>query len=321
MVGAIISGDSMRHIFRTLAVSGLLLTTALSNAAFAADPEPMDKRVERLEKELRAVQRKVFPGGAPVQPDITTPEVATVAPSTSTPVMDLMTRVTSLESQIATLTGQLEQNNFKLRQLEEKVNHLVAEATPPAVDAAAAAAVGLASSPSTAAPATAKPTPAKPASPAPRPEVAAASTARKAAVAAIERPETGNPAADAYSYGYRLWEAKFYPEAQVQLKTAVEKHGDSSFGSRSQNLLGRAYLDDGKPALASVAFYENYQKRPNGDRAAQSLAYLGEALIQLRKPADACKVYDELQKSYGSSLAADLRAMMEKGRARAKCGA
>jgi len=313
MVGAIVCGDSMHHFFRTLVISGLLVTIALPNAAFAADPEPMDKRVERLEKELRAVQRKVFPGGAPVQPDITAPEAAAVAPPTSTPVTDLLARVSSLESQIATLTGQIEQNSFKLRQLEEKVNRMVAEATPPAVDGGAAgAAPGPAASTSGAA---AAPTAAKPA-----PRSAPASDARKAAVAAIELPDTGNPAKDAYSYGYRLWEAKFYPEAQVQLKTAVEKYGDGPFGSRAQNLLGRAYLDDGKPALASVAFYENYQKRPNGDRAAQSLAYLGEALIQLKKPADACKVYDELQKSYGSSLGADLRTMMEKGRARAKCG-
>ncbi len=320
MVGAIIFGDFMRHIFRTLAVSGLLLTTALPNAAFAADPEPMDKRVERLEKELRAVQRKVFPGGAPVQPDITAPEAAAVASPTSTPVTDLLARVSSLESQIATLTGQIEQNNYKLRQLEEKVNRLVADAAPPAVDAGAAAVVsGLAAS--TASPATVKPTPAKPAATSATARPAVADQARKAAVAAIELPDTGNPAQDAYSYGFRLWEAKFYPEAQVQLKSAVEKYGNGPFGSRSQNLLGRAYLDDGKPALASVAFYENYQKRPNGDRAAQSLAYLGEALIQLKKPADACKVYDELQKSYGSSLGADLRGMMEKGRARAKCGA
>lgn len=319
MVGALVFGDPMHRFFRTLALSGLLVTTALSNAAFAADPEPMDKRVERLEKELRAVQRKVFPGGAPVQPDITAPEAAAVAPPTSTPVTDLLARVSSLESQIATLTGQIEQNNFKLRQLEEKVNGMVAEATPPAVDAGAAAA-SLGAAASTARPAAA-PTTARPASENPAPRPAPASDARKAAVAAIERPNTGNPSSDAYSYGYRLWEAKFYPEAQVQLKTAVEKYGDSSFGSRTQNLLGRAYLDDGKPALASVAFYENYQKRPNGDRAAQSLAYLGEALIQLKKPADACKVYDELQKSYGSSLGADLRTMMEKGRARAKCGA
>src|SRR3546814_19666805 len=93
-----------------------------------------------------------------------------------------------------------------------------------------------------------------------------ASEERKIAVAAIERPSTGNEADDAYTYGFRLWDAKFYPEAQAQLKATVDKYGASPVASKAANLLGRAYLDDGKPALASVAFYENYQKRPTGDR-------------------------------------------------------
>jgi TolA-binding protein len=143
--------------------------------------------------------------------------------------------------------------------------------------------------------------------------------ARKMAVAAIEKPETGNDADDAYTYGYRLWAAKFYPEAQVQLKTTVDEYGNASIASRAQNLLGRAYLDDGKPALASVAFYENYKTRPKGDRAAESLAYLGEALIRIKKLPDACKVYEELGDVYGASLNASLRDMMEKGKLRAKC--
>jgi TolA-binding protein len=113
--------------------------------------------------------------------------------------------------------------------------------------------------------------------------------------------------------------AKFYPEAQSQLKATVDKYGTASVASRAANLLGRAYLDDGKPALASVTFYENYQKRPKGDRAADSLAWLGEALIQLKKPADACKVYAELEQVYGASLSASQRGMMDKGRAKAKC--
>ena len=182
----------------------------------------------------------------------------------------------------------------------------------PRLGAAARVAMG-ASKPATGKPAATKPTPAKPA---PTP---VASEERKAAVAAIERPSSGNAADDAYSYGFRLWDAKFYPEAQAQLKATVDKYGDSPIASKAQNLLGRAYLDDGKPALASVAFYENYQKRPRGDRAADSLAYLGEALIQLKKPADACKVYQELEQVYGSSLSSAQKAMMTKGRATAKC--
>ncbi|MGE4431346.1 MAG: hypothetical protein AB7E05_11460 [Sphingobium sp.] len=273
--------------------------------AWAADGAPVEARVDRLEKEMRAVQRKVFPAGVPVQPDIVTQPTVSQALPSSTPVSDLMARVNSLESQLASITGQVEQNSYKLKQLEDRLEQMKAQAGSAPLAAAPAASA-----------------PAKPAaSGAPKVAQTEASETRKAVVGAIERPSTGDAANDAYVYGFRLWEAKFYPEAQEQLKATVEKYGTASVGSRAQNLLGRAYLDDGKPALASVAFYENYQKRPTGDRAAQSLAYLGDALIQLKKPADACKVYGELESSYGATLGSDLRSMMEKGRTRAKCGA
>ena len=302
----------MRYaLFATTALLlGAPAMVALVPAA-AAQNVAIDVRVDRLEKEMRAVQRKVFPAGTPLEAEITRPSTPAVPPGTpsSSPVADLTARVAALESQLASMTGQVEENSFKIRQLEEAFNKYKAEAqsraevvTPPAVRPAVPSA--------DAAPIEAKPQPGT---------NGGATEARKLAVAAIERPSTGDAASDAYSYGFRLWDAKFYPEAQAQLKATVEKYGASPVASRSANLLGRAYLDDGKPALASVTFYDNYQKRPKGDRAADSLAYLGEALIQLKKPADACKVYAELEQVYGSSMSASLRGMMEKGRTRAKC--
>ena len=277
----------------------------------AAQNVSVDVRVDRLEKEMRAVQRKVFPAGAPLEAEITRPAAPAVVPGSpsSTPVADLTARVNALESQLASITGQVEENSFKLKQLEEAFNRYKAEQAAPAV--VPPSAVGPSAS--------AAPAPVRPV--APRPAANGASEERKAAVAAIERPSTGNEADDAYTYGFRLWGAKFYPEAQAQLKATVDKYGSSPVASKAANLLGRAYLDDGKPALASVAFYENYQKRPKGDRAADSLAYLGEALIQLKKPADACKVYAELEQVYGGSLSNGLRGMMDQGRTRAKCTA
>ncbi len=314
----------MRQHMRNFILTGLFAAgvAAMSAPAIAADPAPVEARVDRLEKEMRAVQRKVFPGGAPVQPDMTTAAPETNLTPSSSPVSDLIARVTSLETQLATLTGQVEQNSFRLKQLEDRFNALKAEAAPDAVSAAPAFSSG-----STPAPApTAAPAPQIPrvaaAVPAPaRAAPAAPSDARKAAVAAIEIPATGDAANDAYTYGFRLWSAKFYPEAQVQLESTVQKYGNTAVGSRAANLLGRAYLDDGKPATAVKALYDNYQKRPNGDRAAQSLAYLGEALMQLKKPTEACKVYRQLESDYSAELTSELRSMMEKGRARAKCGA
>ena len=312
----------MRHAFfatSCLAWSAPLLLAIAPPAV--AQNAPVEVRVDRLEKEMKAVQRKVFPAGAPVEAQIVRPAAPAVVPGSpsSSPISDLTARVGALESQLASITGQVEENSFKLKQLEEAFTKYKAEIegrllqpeTPPEVRPTAAAPV--AADP---APVAAKPAPSKPA---PAPATPAASEARKAAIAAIERPDTGDAAMDSYSYGFRLWDAKFYPEAQAQLKATVDKYGDASVASRAQNLLGRAYLDDGKPALASVAFYENYQKRPRGDRAADSLAYLGEALIQLKKPADACKVYAELEQVYGTTLSASLRGMMEKGRVKAKC--
>lgn len=300
-----------------------LTTMAMACTAIPAlaQTEPIENRVNRIEKELRAVQRKVFPTGVPIQPENVPATSAATVPA-STPVTDLMARVDALETQLATLTGQVEQSNYKLRQLQDDFAKYKAQmdarlGPAPVVEPSAAAPAPA----STTAPASAKPAAAV-ATPKPAPATsspASATAARKAAVAAIERPSTGNAADDEYSYGYRLWNAGFFPEAQAQLKATVEKYGSSSLGSRMQNLLGRAYLDDGKPALASVAFYENYQSRPNGDRAADSLTYLGESLLQLKKTADACKVYQELEQTYGENLRAELRTMMEKGRARGKC--
>ena len=110
--------------------------------------------------------------------------------------------------------------------------------------------------------------------------------------------------------------------AQAKLKEFTAKYpATAKRWSYAQNLLGRAYLDEGKPALASVAFYDNYQKAPRGERAADSLTWLGQALVRLKKPADACKVFVELSDVYAAKLTADQKARAAKGRADAKCAA
>ena len=294
----------------------LLLGSALAAPAAAQD-SGLDLRVGKLEKEMKAVQRTVFPQGAPIQPEsgaaaVTPPSAGSPA---SAPIADLTARVDTLEKGLAALTGQVEQAAFSNRQQDEAIKRL--ETRLATIDGAAAGATPTAAITPTA-PA------ARPATTtAPKPPVVATKPdpARKAALAAIELPATGDAAEDAYTYGFRLYTAKFYPEAQAKLKEFVAKYPSHKRASYAQNLLGRAYYDEGKPALASVAFYDNYQKMPRGDRAADSLYWLGQALTKLKKLPDACKVYDELQDVYGARLGADLKARAAKGRADAKCAA
>lgn len=312
---------------RALMIAALLLSGVAATPLAAQSGEIVTLRVDKLEKEMKAVQRKVFPSGAPVEPELggARPAGLAAGDASATPISDLTARVDALEIQLRQMTGQVELQGNRLRRTEELTKALEARvkllepvpeviaADPAPTKAAALAAV------TPAKPAATKPTTlVKPAAAA-KPPAAKPDGARKALIDAVEIPASGDAIEDAYSYGFRLWTAKLYPEAQVKLKEFVAKYPSHRRASYAQNLLGRAYLEEGKPALASVAFYDSYQKMPRGDRAAESLYWLGIALTRLKKLPDACKVYDEFDEVYGGKAAADLKAKVAKGRTDAKC--
>ena len=320
----------MRH-----ALISIALLSAVAAAPLAAQDGAVELRVGKLEKEMKAVQRKVFPTGVPVQPEIGPLDTgdAGAAPA-STPLNDLSSRVDSLEAQLKLLTGQVETNGNRQKKLEEAfkayqgatdarlkaLEPTLPDLTPPAATPPVAKPVALVPAAVTEAP---KPAAAK------APAATTTKTAtpaktdpkRKALVDAVEIPATGDAVEDAYTYGFRLWAAKLYPEAQVKLKEFSAKYPKHKRASFAQNLLGRSYLDEGKPALASVAFYDNYTKNPKGERASESLYYLGVALTRLKKLPDACKVFDEFKDVYGASAPADLKARVAKARTEASCSA
>lgn len=278
----------------------------------------VEGRVVKLEKEMKAVQRKVFPDGAGkyFEPEIKAedPSKAVVKTPSGTEVTDLIARVDALEAQLATLTGQVEQQGNGMKAMETRLKALEAQVKAMATEPA----------PTVAATPAAKPAEATTPKPAAKPPVAATASkdkAREAAVAKIERPATGNGFDDAYNYGYRLWEAKFYPEAQAQLEDTVKKYPGNKGLSKARNLLGRAWLDDGRPSQAAKIFYENYKADAKGERAPESLYFLGEAFIAMDKPSDACDVFGQLVKAYPEHATGTgrLAARLSAGRTKAKC--
>lgn len=302
---------------RSFLVAAIAALGIAGSAAPALAQSQLTARVDRLESEMHAVQRKVFPGGAGqnyIQPQITpgqAPQDLGYGVPASSPLTDVTSRVTSLEQQMSSMTNTLEETQHRLRVLEDDFANYK-RVTDQRLAALERNAGGVALG-GTGGPAIDTPPPltgAAPAAPAPAP---ASDTAT------IEKPNSGDPAEDAYIYGYRLWAAKQYPAAEAQLKSVVAKYPDSRRASFAQNLLGRAYLDEGKPSLASIAFYDNYKKMPDGERAPDSLYYLAQALMQLKKPADACKVYSELSDVYGDKITAGMKADIAQGRRVAQC--
>ncbi|GEO00172.1 hypothetical protein NSE01_20040 [Novosphingobium sediminis] len=307
----------------TLAViSATCMPAGLIPAAHAqAAPESTDVRLRRLEAELRAVQRKVFPDGAgkTFGPEITPPATSAAAPApTPTAVTDLLTRMDAVEAQLQRLTAASEENQNHIAKLEARLGALetaspaVASAAAPAVtsDSAAPAAVATVSAAPTEQAGSTKPA-SKPAAAKPEPAKVEASPDRVKAVMAIEKPSSDDKGEDEYTYGYRLWEAKFFPEAQQQLLRVVQQYPRHARISYARNLLGRAYLDDGKPGTAAQYFLQNYQADRKGDRAADSLLYLGVAMSRLKEEKRACVAFAEFRQTYPSELTGRLKSQYE----------
>ncbi len=278
-----------------------------------------DLRLKKVEAEVRALQRKVFPEGAgrTFEPEITgaqTPAQTVGAPSTSA-ITDILARLDAIEKQIQQLTAGHEENTNALRLLQDRVKLLESGAAPVLPTSG-----GLApATPSPGANITSASVPRPAATSSTTPGPSGPTAARLAAVQAIEKPSTGDAGADDYAYGYRLWDAKLYPEAAQQLALFVEKypsHPQISFG---RNLLGRAYLDSGKPRDAAPWFLKNYQADKNGARAGDSLLYLGEAMIALKDTKRACIALAEFADTYPALAAGRLKSQFDSSRSKAQC--
>ena len=146
-------------------------------------------------------------------------------------------------------------------------------------DAATAAAAPDAAAPCRRQPATPRAKPqAQPATPAPKqalPTVPATGRRR--------RPAT-DPGEDAYTQGFHLWEAGNYDQAIGALR--VVRHRLSQAPSRQlrQQSHRPGLLDKGDARAAATALLANYRNNPGGERAPDSLFYLGQALMKLGQP-------------------------------------
>lgn len=305
---------------------GLMLAAAAAGVGLGAVPAAAqtdtEARIKKVEAEVRALQRKVFPGGDGkfFEPEITAASPATAQPAgvpSTTAVTDILARLGALEEQLRQLTSGNEENANALRLLQERVGRLEAANVPvPTLQPAPSAAV-----PNSAASGGAVRTPASmtSATAAAIPRTSGPSAERLAGVQAIEKPQTGDAGADDYAYGFRLWEAKFYPEAVQALTMYVEKHPSHSQISYGRNLLGRAYLDDGKPREAAPWFLRNYQTDKTGARAGDSLLFLGQSMIALKDTKRACIALAEFSDTYPALATGRLKSQFDSARREGKC--
>jgi TolA-binding protein len=291
----------------------LLLLSAAAPAQ-TTDVAKIDKRVNKLESEMRAVQRKVFPGGDPrfFEPEIQAP-AATPAPPpqglpASAPIADLSARVDALEGQLRTLTGQVEAQQFKLRQLEEGFARMKGdvEFRLNALEKPAGEAAPAETSPTAVVPPPAGVPAAKPATPKP---------------AAPAAPVKGASANEDWAAAAPVVRAKDWPAVESAMAAFIANWPSASQIPQARLNLGRSFAGRNQHAAAAKVFLELYQTAPRTIQAPEGLLGLATALNGLAKPKDACKVLAELDSVYGATLKPAQQEAAKAQRTKAKCAA
>ena len=293
------------RVITAVALGGLALVPA--SALAQRQQVTPEQRLERLERQVQQVQRQVFPKGRPADTAGFVDEPA----ATQSSVVTLDQRLQALERQMADILRQSEENGNRLRNVEADLTKTKADqeqriaTLEQRLTEAAAAAVPAA------------------AEPVPPPKAAAAKPKPDAAVTAASLTTTAtaetDPGEQAYSEGFHLWEAGQFDQAIASLKAFTAAYPKHRRVSYANNLIGRALLDQGKARDAAAVFLANYRANSRGDRAPDSLYYLGQAEVKLGQPSQACKAYAELDAVYGSKVRADLRKQVDQAKDASQC--
>ena len=241
------------------------------------------------------------------------PQIQAQPAATQASVINLDNRIVALERQIADLLRAEEENGRKISQLEATLQQ-EREASSGRIAALEArlAAGG--------APATAEVS-SEQAEAKPKPAVAEASSKPKPDTAVASKDNGADPAEEAYDAGYQLWKSGKYEAAIGALRAFSSAYPNHRRTSWANNLAGRAMLDKGEARAAAEALLANYRGNPKGERAADSLFYLGQSLMKLDQPSQACKAYAELEAVYGSTMRNDLKKLLPAAKSEAKCRA
>lgn len=289
--------------FSVIAMAAVLASAPASSQRRQPTPE---QRIDRLEKQVRQVQKQVFPKGQPADTAGFSDDPAATQESVNT----INVRLDALERQVADIVRASEENGNRVAVMEAELARLRADQdrrlraieTRPSQSGGASEVDEVAALP-----------------PPPPPSTPKVERSDNASEAPATASAGGDPAEALYDEGYRLWSAGKFDAAIKSLQQFTAKYPNHRRTSWAYNLAGRAMLDKGQPRSAAEALLANYRRDPKGERAQDSLFYLGQALMKLGQASQACKAYAELEEVYGSSVRAPLKAALPGAKAEAKC--
>jgi tol-pal system protein YbgF len=199
-------------------------------------------------------------------------------------------QLTRLDEQVRSVSGRFEELEYKIRQLEEKINLINKD-----LDVRMSLLEGKKVS-------------------ANNDNFVADNTPKFAAPVAVDAPMTitgdsisrddnlkpanGDTAPEIYQSGLEALKAQQYDEAEKKFNKVLNRFPDDKLAGNAQYWLGETYYGRKQYEKSAVAFAKGYQQYHNGTKAPDSLLKLGMSMQMLNKNKEACAAFVSLAKEF-----------------------
>lgn len=304
---------------------------SLSVDVSAQSSRDVDNRLLRLENELNTLSRAIYRGEAPT-PSLRSGSIGGASGADSAVNANAEIRIQELEAQIRDLTGKLEEQNFKMRQLEQKFERTTSDMALRLDDMKAGGSAGGVSdgtmtyTPQSSSPSASAAVPKdggmqyRPAIKKIEPDVIPSSgvtTENVGDETALNKPRVerlgtlparpANPiAGDAdgatldYENAFSLLKSGDYTQAETAFKAFLSNHNGHALSSNAQYWLGETYYVRGDYQQSARVFAEGFQKYPQSSKAPDSLLKLGMSLAGMGNASDACVALAKLKADFAT---------------------
>lgn len=297
----------------------LAITWAGSGAALAqtsAELAAITKKLDQIERQLRAVQRVAFPDGKMAQDFAAQQGGSQPRAGGGTLLADIEVRLGRIDTQMRALTGGVEEMTHRQLQLENQFANFRGdlEFRFRELENGGKTSQSGASGNSAALAAT-------------RPAAGLVETTTPDAARALlerqsrNRATTATPALpegsaeDQYKFAFALLRKGNYGKAEAAFRAFVAGNGEHRLAGNAQYWLGETYYVRKDYPHAAEAFLAGFQNYGEGAKGADSLIKLGLTLSNMGQNEDACAAFYEIEVSYpGASEAIAKRAASEKAR-------
>jgi tol-pal system protein YbgF len=289
-----ISGKNMSSLFTyrffaekiAISCAVMALTFGVSLPSYAQDS--VEKRVKILEKQLRAVQRKVFTKSSMFKDEKkqtqNIPADMGGGLSRGVGLADMEARIAQIETELRLLTGKIEENEYRTAQLEQKLEAYMKDSEFRFTD------LETAKKPSSSMVKNSKKETSK-TPPAQKDTVRSEGQITLPSGSVMER----------YNYAYSFVRKRQYVKAEHAFTEFLVNHPKDKLAGNAQFWLGQTYYVRKMYDKASRAFIKGYETYPKSPKIPGYLLKIGMSLAATGDKELACGALDELKSSYPNS--------------------